>query len=79
MNLVGQNKELRLVFLRGSLTPELNQEIPALLGEFGDVFAWTYAEMPGLDLHLVTHKLNIKEGTKSVKQASRHFRPELEI
>lgn len=35
--------------------------------------------MPCIDSQLVTHKLNIKEGTKPVKQAPRHFIPKLEI
>lgn len=35
--------------------------------------------MRGLDLQLVTHKLNIKEGTKLVKETPWHFWPELEI
>lgn len=35
--------------------------------------------MLGLDSRLVTYKFNIKEETKSVKQAPRHFLPELEV
>lgn len=67
------------MFLSASLTSELKDEILALLGEFRNVFAWTYAEMPVLDSKLVIHKLNIKEGTKPMKQAPRHFRSGLEI
>lgn len=50
-----------------------------LLKEFKDVIAWTYAQMVGLDPQLLTHKLNIKEGCKLVKQAPRNFRQELQV
>lgn len=42
-------------------------------------FARTYAEIPGLHAQLVKNQLNIREGTMSVKQASRNFRPGLEL
>lgn len=35
--------------------------------------------MPDFDPQLVTHKLNIREGCKPIKQAPRNFRPELEV
>lgn len=73
-----RRKEPRPVFLSACLTKELKDGVLTLLREFQDVFAWTYGEMPGLDSRLVTHKLNIKEGTKPLKQAPQHFRPELE-
>lgn len=79
VNLANENKEPRPMFLSASLTAELKYEILTLPVRIRDVFAWTYAKITGLGLQLVTHKLNIKEGTKPVKQAPRHFRPEMEI
>ena len=38
-----------------------------------DVFAWTYDEMPGLDLGPVVHSLNVDPGTKLVIQLVRVF------
>lgn len=32
-----------------------------LLREYNNVFAWTYAKMPGLDPYLVTHQLTSKK------------------
>ena len=32
----------------------------ALLKKYVNVFAWTYNEMPGLDLGLVVHSLNVE-------------------
>lgn len=67
VNVAGENEELRPIFLSTHLSDELKSKMLALLREFRDVFAWTYGENPGLDSRLVTHKLNIKEGTKLVK------------
>lgn len=62
-----------------SLSFELKQSLIDLFKEFKDVVAQTYAEMPGLDQQLVTHKLDIKEETWPVKQASRSLWLELEV
>lgn len=65
--------------MSASLSNELRQTLLDLLRKFKDVFAWTYVEMPGLDLQLVTHKLNMKEGTKTIKQSLRNPWPELAV
>lgn len=57
----------------------MREQVLRLLKEFKDVFAWTYAQMPGLDPQLVSHKLKIKVGYKPVKHAPRNSGPELEI
>lgn len=64
-------------FLSASLSWELKRALLDLLKELNDVFAWTYAKTFGLDPHLVTHKLNIKERIRPVKQALRNFWLEL--
>lgn len=38
-----------------------------------------YLEIPGLNMRLVKHKIDIEKGTKPVKQASRNFQSELEV
>ena len=43
-----------------------------------DVFAWTYDEMPGLDLGLVVHSLNVDSGVKPVVQVARVFHIDVE-
>ena len=50
-----------------------------LLKEFSDVFAGKYFEMPGVDTQISTHKLNINPTAIPVKQATRFFKPELEL
>lgn len=75
VNLADENEEPRPIFLSTCPSDELKGKILALLHEFRDAFAWTHGEMPCLDSRLVTHKLNIKEETKPIKQAPRNVRP----
>ena len=49
-----------------------------LLKEFRDVFAWDYNAMPGLDLELVVHMLNVDPEAKPVAQPARVFHTEIE-
>ena len=42
-----------------------------------DVFAWDYSEMPGLDLGLVVHTLNVDLEAKPVAQPARVFHTEI--
>lgn len=58
---------------------ELRQALLHLLKELRDFFAWTFAQIPRLDLQLVMCKLKIKKGTGPIKQVSRNFRPEVEV
>ncbi|XP_070045945.1 uncharacterized protein [Nicotiana tomentosiformis] len=43
----------------------------------GDVFAWSYKEILGLDPKVAVHHLAVKNGARPVKQAQRRFRPNL--
>lgn len=74
-----KEKKLRQYFVSASMDVNFKQARLDLLKEFKYVFAWTYAEMPRLDLQLVTHQLNFKGGTKPVRQVSRNFRQKLEV
>lgn len=46
----------RPVFLSASLSNEEILQYMDLLREFSDVFAWSYAEMPGLDPKIAMHR-----------------------
>ena len=54
MNL-GTTDEPRSIFISALLTPAEEKEYLELLTEYKDVFAWTYKEMPSLDLRVVIH------------------------
>ena len=45
------------------------------LHEFLECFAWTYAEMPGLDPEIAVHKLNISKDVKPVRQIQWRTKP----
>jgi hypothetical protein len=48
------------------------------LGEFQDVFAWSYEDICGFDPSLIHHSIPIKEGIKPVRKRQRHINPALE-
>ena len=40
----------------------------ALFKEFQDIFAWTYEEIPGIDLSIVVHEIKTYPTAKHVRQ-----------
>ena len=66
INLRAKLGSQKLVFISSQLTVQENEQLVTLLKEYMDVFAWTYDEMPGLDLGLVVHSLNVDPGIKLV-------------
>ena len=74
---LGTSEEPRPIYVSSLLTPEEESKYFELLMEYKDVFAWTYKEMPGLDPTVAVHWLVIKQRVCPIKQAQRHFRPEL--
>lgn len=59
-----------------NLPPQVRQSIASLLQEFADIFAWTPSDMPGIPETIALHRLNIKPGSKYVKQKMRTFSQE---
>ena len=49
----------RKVRIGSSLSPELRHKLITFLQEKQAVFAWSYADMPGISPDIITHKLNI--------------------
>ena len=66
------------VSISASLSVEEGMHLVELLKEYQDVFAWQYDEMPGIDLELVVHSLNIEPSTRPVVQPMKTFHPEVE-
>ena len=66
------------IFISSQLTTKEKEQLVALLRRYVDVFAWTYDEMPGLDLGLVVHSLNVDPGVKLVVQPTRVFHTNIE-
>uniref|UniRef100_A0A2N9GZP3 Peptidase A2 domain-containing protein n=1 Tax=Fagus sylvatica TaxID=28930 RepID=A0A2N9GZP3_FAGSY len=78
INLSNNLKTQRSISMSESLSTEERTSLVKLLKEYQDVFAWQYDELPGLDLGLVAHALNVELGTRLVVQPMRTFHPEVE-
>ncbi|XP_070039572.1 uncharacterized protein [Nicotiana tomentosiformis] len=74
---LGTNEEPRPTYLSALLAIDDENTYIKLLKEFKDVFAWSYKDMPGLDLKVAVHHLAVKNGARPVKQAQRQFRRDL--
>ena len=71
---LGTSDNPRPVFISKNIKDDELLEYIALLREFADCFAWSYAEMHGLDPKIAVHKLSLQEDIKPVKQGQRRFR-----
>jgi hypothetical protein len=73
---LSENRESKYVHIGANLTSEMRFELINFLRSYVDVFAWSYADMSGLNESIVVHKLPLKSGTKLVKQKLQRLRPE---
>ena len=66
------------MFTRIGISMEMNtkQELVHFLKKSMDVFAWSHKDMPGIDLSVITHGLNMYPSSKPVRQKKRVFAPE---
>ncbi|XP_057808481.1 uncharacterized protein LOC131022958 [Salvia miltiorrhiza] len=55
------------------MEPELQRKVIACLRRNADVFAFTTADLKGIDRELAEHRLNVDPTIKPVKQKTRHF------
>ena len=65
-----------LAYIGSKLTKDLKGLLTQFLRQNGDVFAWTQADMGGIDPAIITHKLNTNSSFKPVKKKCRSFAPE---
>ncbi|KAA3469781.1 RNA-directed DNA polymerase (Reverse transcriptase), Ribonuclease H-like protein [Gossypium australe] len=61
-------QEKREVKIRTCIIVETRRDLFELLQEFKDIFAWSYRDMPGLNIDIVVHRLLIKEECKPVNK-----------
>ncbi|VFQ82811.1 unnamed protein product [Cuscuta campestris] len=66
----------RLVRIGKGLRAELRSRVISVLRRFRKVFAWSPADMPGLDHKIAVHRLNVLRDAKPVKQKRRHLSQE---
>ena len=65
---VGTDQEVREIPVSALIDEEAVRKIKAVLVEYRDCFAWSFAEMPGLSREVVEHRLPIKSGFRPFKQ-----------
>ncbi|VFQ79186.1 unnamed protein product [Cuscuta campestris] len=63
----------RMVWISRDLPGGLRDEIISVLQEYADIFAWSVADMPGINRFVICHRLAVMEGSRPVKQKKRHL------
>ena len=59
-----------------SMKEKMKQDLVQFLRKSIDVFAWSHEDMPGINLSVITHRLNVHPSSKPVCQKKRVFAPE---
>jgi ribonuclease HI len=75
---IGTPKSPKNVKIGAKCSDEEKLKFARLLGEFQDVFSWSYEDLRGFDLALIQHSIPIKEGIKPVRKKQRPINPALE-
>ena len=65
-----------LAYIGSKLAKDLKSLLTQFLRQNRDVFAWKQADMGGIDLTVITHRLNTNPSFKPVKKKRRSFAPE---
>ncbi|XP_058192084.1 uncharacterized protein LOC131309473 [Rhododendron vialii] len=65
-----------MIQIGSTLFAEERQALISLLKEFVNVFAWSHADMPGIDSKIVEHRIPLHPDAKPVKQKLRRMRPD---
>ncbi|KAK3041515.1 hypothetical protein RJ639_000134 [Escallonia herrerae] len=66
-------EENKMVRIGSNLKEDTKLGLVNLLRTFADIFAWTAADMPGIDPEIITHRLNVGPSKKPIKQKKRAF------
>ena len=65
-----------MIQVGNTLTTSEKDALVALLTEFNEVFAWSYEDMPGIDIDIVQNCIPTDQTMKPVKQKLRRMKPE---
>ena len=73
---LGTNDEHKMIQLGNTLTSSEKDALVGLLNEFKEVFAWSYEDMPRIDIDIVQHCISTDPTMKPVKQKLRRMKSE---
>ncbi|KAK8954187.1 hypothetical protein KSP39_PZI001996 [Platanthera zijinensis] len=71
MEVLTQDGRVEKVRISGGLTPEDQGRMLECIQKNVDVFAWSAAEMPGIDADIVCHRLNLHPEARPIQQKRR--------
>lgn len=77
VNLADEGKNEKPVKIGVNFPKDLKHELIVLLKEFREIFAWSYQDMPGLDIEIVAHRIPVKLECPSVRQALQRMKSEI--
>ncbi|XP_039169970.1 uncharacterized protein LOC120294106 [Eucalyptus grandis] len=74
---LSDDEDPKEIKIGANLPKDEAEHLTQLLKEYQDIFAWTYADMPGLDPSIVEHCLPTNPDMRPKKQKLRRTKPEL--
>src|ERR1043165_6884696 len=74
---LGTDKDRKEIKIGAGLENSVKERLIQMLRDYIEVFAWSYEDMPGLDIDIVVHRLPSKVGFLPVKQKVRRMHPEM--
>ncbi|VFQ79071.1 unnamed protein product [Cuscuta campestris] len=63
----------KTVRIGANLPEDLKAEITRVLQEYAGIFAWSVADMPGIDRSVICHRLAVREGSRPVRQKKQYL------
>ena len=63
----------RYIRVGADLEKKSKKDLVQFLKKNVDVFAWSHEDMPGIDLGVITHRLNVSPSFKPIRQKKRVF------
>jgi hypothetical protein len=72
---VGTKEEPMMVKISKYLPLEVKSKYKELLGQYKDIFAWSYEELRTYDTTVIKHKIPLKPGVKPFRQKLREINP----
>ncbi|VFQ86996.1 unnamed protein product [Cuscuta campestris] len=62
-----------MVRIGANLPEDLKEQITRVLQEYAGIFAWSVADMPGIDRSVICHRLAVREGSRPARQKKRYL------